>query len=597
VKFSAIFGLIITVFGTINSTAVSASPSQALGYEAKYPKGFNHFDYTNPDAPKGGELNLSAVGNFDSLNPFILKGISAEGLSALMFETLMTPSMDEPFSQYGLLADDAELAEDGLTVTFHLNPLARFYDETPVTADDVKFSFDTLKSDKAHPQYRYYWADITQVVVINKSTVRFEFAKVNPELHMIAGQIPIFSREWVNKISFDKLSQVKPLTSGPYTIESYDLGKQITFIRNPDYWAKDLAVRRGMYNFDRITYKYYRDATVALEAFKAGEFEFNHEYNSKKWATDYVGPRFDSGEIKIQTLPHRNNAGMQGFIFNIRKRLFKDQRVRRAVTLALDFDWSNRKLFYNQYQRCDSYFSNSELASTGLPEGREFKLLEPFRSQLPERVFSSEWQPPTTIKPSSLRHNLREASRLLKDAGWRVKGGVLVDQAGEPFSFEVILAQKGFERIMAPFARNLKKLGIAVDYRTVDVALYQQRMESFDFDMVVTSFGQSQSPGNELKGMFHSSSAKQNGSRNLIGIEDPVVDALIDRVIYAKNRAELVVAVHALDRVLLHGDYLVPHWYIASHRIAYWDRFGFPETLPLYYDVESWMLATWWKRL
>ncbi|NOR51875.1 MAG: ABC transporter substrate-binding protein, partial [Gammaproteobacteria bacterium] len=557
----AIVGFIFATIGLMDSGAVDASPSQALGYEAKYQDGFAHFDYVNPDAPKKGDLNLSSVGSFDSLNPFVLKGISAEGLSELMFETLMTPSLDEPFSQYGLLAEDSELAKDGLSVTFRLNSRAKFYDASPVTANDVKFSFDTLKSVKAHPQYRYYWTDITQAVIVDERTVRFEFAKVNPELHLIAGQIPIFSRNWVKEASFDKLSQVEPLTSGPYRIGSYSIGKQITFVRNPDYWARELPVRRGMYNFDRITFKYYRDATVALEAFKAGEFEFNHEYNSKKWATDYVGPRFNSGDIVTNTLAHKNNAGMQGFIFNIRKSIFKDPRVRRAVVLALDFDWSNRKLFYNQYERCDSYFSNSELASSGLPEGDELKLLEPFKNQLDPAIFSREWHPPTTRKPASLRNNLRKATRLLKAAGWSVKGGVLTNRGGVAFSFEVILAQKGFERIMAPFARNLKKLGIEVDYRTVDVALYQQRMESFDFDMVVSSFGQSQSPGNELKGMFHSSSAQQNGSRNLIGIEDPVIDALIDKVIYAKNRQVLITAVHALDRVLLNGDYLVPHWY------------------------------------
>ena len=594
-RLSAIVGLIVTVSAMINYGVAIASPSQALGYEAKYPDDFSHFDYVNPNAPKKGDLNLSSVGSFDSLNPFILKGISANGLSDLMFETLMTASMDEPFSQYGLLAEDSSLADDGLSVTFRVNSRAKFSDGSTVTADDVKFSFDTLKSDKAHPQYRYYWSDITQAIIVNERTVRFEFAKVNPELHLIAGQIPIFSRNWVKDSPFNKLSLVEPLTSGPYKLKSYDLGKQITYVRNPDYWARDLPSRRGMYNFDRITYKYYRDVTVALEAFKAGEFEFNHEYNSKKWATDYVGPRFDSGEIISNTLAHKNNAGMQGFIFNIRKPIFKDQRVRRAITLALDFEWSNSRLFYNQYQRCDSYFSNSELASSGLPKGDELKLLEPFKTMLPEAVFEHEWQPPTTKKPASLRNNLREATKLFKAAGWRVKDGVLTNDSGEAFRFEVILAQKGFERIMAPFERNLKKLGIAVEYRTVDVALYQQRMESFDFDMVVSSFGQSQSPGNELMGMFHSSSAQQNGSRNLIGIENSVIDALIDKVIYAGDRKALVTAVHALDRVLLNGDYLVPHWYIASHRIAYWDRFGLPQTLPLYYNVDAWMLATWWK--
>jgi len=579
----------------LGAANAQAGASQAMGYTPKYADGFAHFDYVNPEAPRGGSLDLPAFGSFDSLNPYTLKGRSADGLGELMFETLMASSLDEPFSQYGLLADEAALAGDGLAVTYHINPAARFADGTPVLAADVKFSFDTLR-DKGHPQYRIYWGDITRAVVVDERTVRFEFAQVNPELHMIAGQIPVFSRRWVEDKEFDKMALVEPLASGPYRIEKYELGKYITYRRNPDYWGRELNVRRGMFNFERVTFKYYRDFTVMLEAFKAGEFDFMHEYNSKKWARDYIGPKFRSGQIVKKELPHSNNAGMQGFVFNLRRPLFQDIRVRRALTLALDFEWSNRNLFYNQYERNDSYFSNSELAARGAPSEAELALLEPFRNRLPPALFEQPWQPPSTKSPASLRDNLRQAKALLQEAGWTFRDGALRNAKGEPFSFEIILAQKGFERIVAPFARNLAKLGIAVQYRTVDTALYQRRTDTYDFDMVVSGFGQSQSPGNELMGMFHSSSAHEEGSRNLIGIDDPVVDALVEQVIYARDRAALVTAVHALDRVLLYGEYLIPHWYIGSHRVAWWDRFGYPETLPLYYDPITWMLATWWVK-
>lgn len=577
-------------------TPAHAAFSQAMGYQPRYSDGFEHFDYANPDAPKGGSLVLSAFGGFDTLNPYTLKGISAAGLSQLMFETLMESSLDEPFSQYGLLAEDVELATDQLSVTFSLRDNARFSNGDPVTAEDVKFSFDTLKSELAHPQYRIFWADIKEAIVIDSKTVRFNFAKVNPELHMIAGQIPVFSRKWVGDTPFNKLSLKDPITSGPYLIKKYDIGKTISFRKNPHYWARDLNVRRGMFNFNEVTFKYYRDFTVLLEAFKAGEFDFNHEYNSKRWARDYTGGNFKSGDIVKTELPHKNNAGMQGFVFNLRKPLFQDKRLRKAIAYALDFDWSNRKLFYNQYDRCNSYFSNSELASSGMPKGDELELLQPYRDQLDEELFTTQWQPPSTKAPSSLRSNLREARKLLSQAGWVLQQGKLVNSKGEVLKFDVMLSQKGFERILAPFARNLKKLGIDVDYRTVDVALYKSRMDSFDFDMVVASFPQSQSPGNEQINMFHSTSADKVGTRNLMGIKNPVVDAMIDKVIYAKNRKQLVTAVHALDRVLLHGYYLIPQWYIGRHRVAYWDKFGKPQQLPLYYDAESLMLQTWWKK-
>jgi microcin C transport system substrate-binding protein len=389
---------------------------------------------------------------------------------------------------------------------------------------------------------------------------------------------------------------VTPLGSGPYQVDEVHLGKKITFRRNPAYWAKDLNSRRGMFNYDRVSFLYYKDETVQLEAFKAGEFDFVAVYNSKQWARDYRGTKFNRGLIKKSELAHHNNAGMQGFVFNTRRDIFRDKRVRKAIGLALDFEWSNRNLFYNQYQRCNSYFSNSELASTGLPQGDELKLLEPFRDKLPPEVFTRTWQPPSTKAPGSLRGNLRQAKQLLAEAGWNYSDGALRNAKGQPFEFELLLAQKGFERISGPFERNLAKLGILMHYRTVDVALYQRRLDTFDFDMTVHSFGQSQSPGNEQMNMWHSSAADREGSNNVIGIKDPVVDALVEKVVYAHDRKALVTATHALDRVLLNGEYLVPNWFVPTHRIAYWDKFGFPTKLPLYYSATEWMLRFSWSR-
>jgi len=577
----------------LNSVAES---SVALGYTPKYAKNFKHFDYVNPFAKKNGSIILPGFGNFDSFNPFILKGVSVDGLGDLVFETLMVQSADEPYSLYGHLAKDIKLAEDKLSVTFTLNPKAVFSDGSPVLAKDVKISFDTIKSEKGHPRYRFYWADLKEAIVRSKRVITFTFSRKNPELHLIAAQIPVFSHKWVAGESFDKLSRKQPIGSGPYTIEKFTLGKNISYLRNPEYWAKDFPTRRGMFNFDKVIYKYYKDSTVMLEALKAGEFDFNLVNHSKQWARDYVGQQFDSKKIIKEELKHQNNAGMQGFVFNTRRPLFKDKRVRKALTLAFDFAWSNNMLFYNQYTRCDSYFSNSELASSGLPKGKELALLNQYRKDLPEDVFTKTWTPPSTEKEGGLRENLKLAAQLLKDAGWVIKEGVLQNNEGRKFEFDVLLAQKGFERILAPFAYNLRKLGIILHYRTVDVSLYIRRNRTFDFDLMVASYPQSQSPGNELYNMWHSSSANAEGSRNLIGINNKVIDKLIDHVVFAKNREELVIAARALDRVMLHEDYLIPNWYIAEHRLAYWDKFAYPKKLPLYFSAESWALSTWWHK-
>ncbi|VAW63231.1 ABC transporter, substrate-binding protein (cluster 5, nickel/peptides/opines) [hydrothermal vent metagenome] len=589
--FSRFFLLILL----IKTTVSVADPSIAMGYTPKYPANFKHFDYINPDAKKGGKLILAGAGTFDSFNPFILKGYVAEG-TELLFDSLMVSSKDEPFSKYPLIASDIELADDKLSVTFKIDRRARFNNGDKISAHDVKFSFDTIMSEQGHPQFKFVYADVKDAVVLDDYTIRFNFKRQNSELHLILGELSVFSEKWLAGRSFDKLTEVKPVASGPYSIKSYDLGKRIVYQRNPDYWAKDLPSRRGQYNFDEVQFKYYRDLVISMEAFKAGEFDFRHEYYSKLWAREHNGPNYDSGKIIKENLAHSNNAGMQGFVFNTRRAIFKEAVMRRAITLAFDFEWSNKRLFYNQYVVNDSYFSNSELQATGLPQGKELALLEPFRGQLPDGVFTRPWQPVSTKPPGSLRSNLRLARDLLSQGGWRVVNGVLVDKKDQPVKFKVLLAQKGMDRILAPFARNLAKLGIEMKYRTVDRSLYIRRLRTFDYDMVVGSFSGSMSPGNELRNRFHSAAVDKEGSRNLMGIKDPVVDALVEAVISATSRENLVVACRALDRVLLNGNYLVPNWYINTHRIAYWDKFNRPDKLPLYYSVESWMLSSWWAK-
>ena len=578
------------------STDALAVSAMGMGYEPKYQAGFKHFDYVAPQAKRGGELVLSGLGTFDSLNPFLLKGISADGLDILVFESLLEKSLDEPFSEYGLIADDFELADDGLSVTFHINARARFSNGKSIKAEDVKFSFDTLMTKAAHPQFRIYYEDVESMTVLDELTVRFNFKRKNRELHMIIGEISIFSKDWLAGGDFSQTDDIAPISSGPYIVDDYERGKYIRYKRNPDYWAVDLPVRKGMYNFDRVTYKYYKDSTIALEAFKAGEFDFFFENYSKRWARSHTGPKYESGEVLKTELKHSNNAGMQGFAINARRDRFKDVRVRRALSLAYDFAWANDHLFYNQYARCDSYFSNSELAATGLPKDDELALLDNYREQLPEEVFTREWLPPATEKKGELRKNLKQARDLLKQAGWSIKDGVLKNDKGVIFSLDVLLVQKGFDRILAPYARNLKKLGIEMNYRTVDSSLYKRRIDTYDFDMVVTSYPASMSPGNELKSRFHSQAVNTKGARNLSGIDHPVVDALIEQVLNSENRSQLLIASRALDRVLLFGEYLVPNWYIDKHRIAYRNIFEFPETLPLYYDPMTLLIKTWWKK-
>ncbi|NTV12591.1 MAG: ABC transporter substrate-binding protein [Desulfobulbaceae bacterium] len=578
------------------SRPLLAAHGISIDGKLKYPANFTHFDYTSPQAVKGGQLLLHGLGGFDKMNPFTLKGTAPDDLSDLVFETLAVSSLDEPFAEYGLLAKDIELAPDKLSVTFTLNELARFSDGSPVTPADVKFSLDTLKSPAAHPFYQSYLQDITMAEVLDGHRVRFKFAKKNRELHMIAAQLPIFSKKFYSAHPFSEESLTVPVGSGPYVVGEFSPGKFITYKRAPNYWAKELPVRRYQFNFDTITYKYFKDQIVAVEAFKAHEFDFMSVNIAKQWARDLDGPKFEKKEILKETLPHQNDQGMQGFAMNLRRPIFQDRKVRQALGLAFDFEWANQSLFFDQYRRSTSYFSNSNLAATGLPHGLELEYLRPFKDKLPPEIFTTPPTPPTTKPPGSLRDNLRQAKQLLSEAGWQVdKNGKLADKSGKPCEFEILLSSASFERVMASYVQNLEKLGIKASYRTIDPALIQRRIQEFDFDMLVNVYGQSQSPGNEQRDNWSSAAADHKGSRNLMGLKDPVVDNLVDKIIYAATQEELTAACRALDRVLWYGYYLVPNWYLANHRVAYWNRFARPEKLPLYYSPGQ-ALYTWWVK-
>ncbi len=583
--------LLTLVFGV--APAAQAAHGVSIDGKLKYPPDFSHFDYVAADAVPGGDLVLHSLGSFDKMNPFTLKGSAPDGLSELVFETLAVASLDEPFAEYGLIAKDIELAADRLSVTYTLHEAARFSDGSPITADDVKFSLDTLKSEDAHPFYASYYHDIARAEILGPHKVRFHFARSNREIHMIASQLPVLSKSFYEKHPFAAPGMTVPIGSGPYVVSDFKQGKSITYKRNPDYWARELPSRRGLFNFDTITVKFYKDQIVAVEAFKAGEFDFMHVNIAKQWARDLEGNRFERGDIVKKLVPHKNNQGMQAFVFNLRRSLFADIRVRRAIGLAFDFERTNTTLFFDQYTRSNSYFSNSELAATGLPQGLELAILEPFRGQVPDAVFTTPLTPVATGSPQALRDNLRQAKALLAEAGWTITNGRLVNAKNEPFTFEILLSSASFERVMADFAKNLQTLGITATYRTIDPALYVRRMQTFDYDMTVEVFSQSQSPGNEQRDLWTSAAADREGSRNTIGIKNPVVDQLVDRIIYAKTQEELTAACKALDRVLWHNYYVVPNWYLATYRLAYWNKFAQPRTLPLYYSPFQ-LLMTWW---
>lgn len=546
------------------------------------------------------------VQTFDKFNPFTLKGTPAPGLEQpLLFETLLTGAADDPTAGYGLLADDVTLSADKLFVTFHLNPLARFHNGSPVLAADVKHSFDTLKSQLAAPAYRSAFEDVKVATVLGERLIRFEFAKVNLELPLVIGGMPVFSRQWGvvdgRAKPFDKIITDTPIGSGPYRIDHTDFGRDITYRRDPNYWARNLNVRVGCFNFETITYKMYQDDVARLEALKAGEFDFFQEGTARSWARAYRGKVFDSGELIKREFPHENIPDFQGFVFNLRDPKFQDIRVRKAIVLAMDFEWMNRQLFYNSYTRVRGYFGGQTtpqgLGVAGLPSSDELALLEPLRGHLSPEVFGPAPEPPRTDGPDGLRGNLRQAQALLKSAGWVYRDGALRNAKGEAFTMEIIDSQGGAMRLLTPFMKSLDKLGIGLNYRAVDFALLLQRLQSFKFEFASSRIPGSTTPGaSDLQDMFSSKAADTEGSNNLWGLKSPAVDALIDKVAKAKTRQELNTAIRALDRVLLNGYYSVPMWYSGVFRIAYRPaKFRLPAVVPPYYQPENWAISTWWS--
>lgn len=569
--------------------ATEVSHAISLHGQPRYPAGFKSFAYVNPAAPKGGDIRLYSLGTFDSLNPFINKGVAADDISRI-YDSLTTASQDEPFSRYGLLASKIERdPADASWITYHLNPSARFSDGKPVTADDVVFTFDTIRKD-GDPSYKAYFADISTIEALDAQRVKFTFKSTNNrELPLIVGELPILPRHYWASRNFNSTTLDIPVGSGPYVISKVDPGRSVVFSRNPNYWGKDLPVNRGRDNFNSVTYVYYRDTTVAFEGFKAGQYDFRAENRAKTWATEYSFPAVKQGLVKRLEQAHQNSSGMQGFAFNLRKPVFQDIRVREALGYAFDFEWSNRTLFNLAYVRTNSYFSNSELAAKGSPGKEELAVLSPLRKQLPATVFGPVWQPPRTDGSGNARANLLKAQQLLASAGWTMRNGKLIDKQGQPLAFELLLAQPEFERIVQPFRQNLARLGVDMKIRMVDVSQYVERMRRFDYDMTVATFPQSQSPGNEQQDFWSSKAADIQGSRNIIGIKNPAVDALIQKIISASSRTELVTAAKALDRVLLANHYVIPQYHVNKYRLAYWDIFDRPAVTPRYgLGFENW---------
>ena len=589
--------------GLAFSPSVWAAHAYAQFGDIKYPEGFSHFSYVNPTAPKGGEIAMvspSRASSFDKYNPFTLKGTAPPGLGSLMLETLLTGNSDEPTTAYGLLAQDVSVAKDKLSVTFRLNPLARFHNGAPVLAMDVKYSFDRLTSKEAAPQFRTYFSEVASVVVVSEREVRFNFKRANAELPLIVGSMAVFSHKWGADKPLDKVITDVPIGSGPYKLGQVDFGKDIQYVRDNNYWAKNLNVRKGMFNFDRISYRLYKDTTAQFEGFKAGEFDYIQAFVAREWARGYKGKLFDNGTLIKKELQHGNAGDFQGFMFNTRLPKFKDARVRQAIGLAMDYEWMNRQLFYQAYTRVRGYFVGSDFEAKDLPDTDELNLLEPMRDKLDPAIFTQAvpLPPVTSLDPASghtLRDHLRLARDLLTQAGWTYREGALRNDKGEAFTIEFLDNSGSMGRVVTPYAKNLEKLGFKVVYKVVDFAVLQKRMDVFDFELISNRIGGSEAPGTELLERFGSKSADTEGSSNIIGVKDPAVDALLDKVVAAQTRGQLVAACKALDRVLRHGHYSVPHWYGSVHRVSWRaGRFEQPNITPRFYQPESWIQSTWW---
>ena len=571
-------------------------PAIAISGQPKYQPGFTHLDYVNPGAPKGGTLRLARLGTFDSLNPFVLKSTPAPGLQGLVYQTLMAQTADEPLSEYGLIAKTVEVAPDKSWVVFTLRKSARWNDGTPITSADVVWTFNTLMKDGA-PFFRVYYAAVKSAAAEGPLRVKFTFrARNNHELPMIVGGMPVLPEHYWKGKDFAATTTLMPLGSGPYKVKSVKYGRRIVYERVKNWWAKDLPIEKGQYNFDTISYDMYQDATVILQGLFAGEYDLHEENIAKSWYTEYDKPAVNKGYIKKELLPNHMPQGMQAFIFNIRRPMFKNRLVREALGYTFDFAWSNKQFAWNSYKRTTSYFENSEFASSGVPEGQELKILEPFKKQLPPELFTKPFTlPQTSGNGYDMRQNLITAANLLKQAGWKVNAAGVLEKDGKPFKFEFLIYQAAFARWLNPMVNNLKRLGIQASIRQVDVAQYQKRMEDFDFDMAVGGFGESLSPGNEQRNYWGSAFADVRGSSNLIGIKNPVVDKLVDMIVHAPDRAALIVRTRALDRVLLWNYYVIPNWYLAAYRVAYWNKFDQPQIAPKYAGSVTYAaIDTWW---
>jgi len=556
----------------------------------KYASGFTHFEYVNPNAPKGGVFKQAAIGSFDSLNPFIVKGNAAAGIN-MIYDTLLKSSSDEPFSSYGLIAEKVKVADDLSSVTFLINKSARFHDGKSIQASDVKFSFELL-IEKGDPQYRSYYSGVRAVVVDNPLQVTFYFKeRGNRELALIIGQLAILPEHYWRDKDFSKSGLTLPLGSGAYKVESFQPSKRISYQRVKDYWARDLAVNKGMHNFDSMIFDYYRDDSIAFEAFKSGAFDYRFETSAKRWATGYSDASFISGKIVTFTIADKTPQGMQGFWFNLRREKFKDVHVREAISLLFDFEWTNKTLFYNAYTRNDSFYAGSELATGREISQPELDILSPYKTLLPAAVFEPiEFA--QTDGDGNIRLQMRKSVKLLEQAGYQLKKGKMQDSKGEPLSFEFLLYSKDFERVVHPFRRNLQRIGIKTTIRLVDTSQFINRLNNFDFDLLSMRQGQSISPGNEQLSYWGCDSAKEVGTRNWAGICSPVIDKLATKLIMAQTREELVHTTQALDRVLLAEHIVIPQWYLPAYRIAYWNKFSRPQIAPVY-DLG---LSTWWLR-
>lgn len=578
--------------------AAEAAHAYAQFGDIKYPAGFTHFGYVNPDAPKGGEIRMvppTRPTNFDKFNPFTLRGTAPYGIGTLMVESLLTGNSEEPTTAYGLLADDVVVSPDKLSATFRLNGKARFNDGQPVLASDVLHSYKQLTGPLAAPQYRMIYAEVKAVTVVSDRVVRFDFATPNPELPLVVGGMPVFSKRWGGGKPFDQIVSDPPIGSGPYKLASLVMGRDITYVRDPAYWGADLPTRKGQFNFDRVTYKIYLDETSRFEGLKAGEYDFLREFISRNWARQYTGKQFSSGELVKRAFENRNPGDFQGYVFNLRKPKFQDVRVRQAIGLAMDFEWMNRQLFYGIYKRVNGYFPNSEFHAEGLPKPDELALLEPLRAKLKPEVFGPVPVSPSTTPPGSLRENLRQAQALLKDAGWTYRDGALRNAQGEAFTMEFLNDQPSLIRIVGPFQKALEKLGITMTYRVVDFSLSKQKMDAFDFEITTMRLPGSMAPGSELLDRWGSAAAKTPGSSNVWGIADPAVDALLQKVVTATTRPELGAAMRALDRVLTNGYYSVSQYYGDAFLIGYRPgAFVLPATIPPYYEADTWAMGTWW---